>query len=336
MSRKRINSIKTAQNDMLSPEDTKLFDDAWKTTREHHGNQIVFYLPGMIKYGSQIGRYPAISLTGSHCQLLCEHCKGNLLEPMLKVNSPDELFEIALRLARNGAYGLLLTGGADRHGNLPWIEYFDIIKRISKETDLIVTAHTGFPDNESCMAIKEAGIKQALIDVMGDSDTAKIVYHLESMGRVINSLDCLMNNGIQLAPHIVAGLKYGRIESEEKALKIISQYEPHVLVIVVLTPLKGTPMEMVSCPSPMELARLIARARLLMPETPISLGCERPRTKEGWHLENLAIRAGVTRIAIWSDHAVKTAVKLGLKPRFQATCCSLPFSEAFSIADPDI
>jgi hypothetical protein len=290
----------------------------------------------MIKYGNMLGRYPAVSLTGGSCGLLCEHCKGKLLEPMLKVNNPDELLEAALRLARNGAYGLLLTGGADRKGNLPWTEYAEIIRRISKGTSLTITAHTGFPDNESCVAIREAGIKQALIDVMGDTNTARTIYHLESVERVVNSLDCLTNIGIQLAPHIVAGLNYGKIEAEENALKIISRYEPHVLVIVVLTPLKGTPMAKVSSPSPLEVARLIAHARLLMPQTPIALGCERQRSREGWHLENLAIRAGATRIAIWSDHAVKTALELGLKIRFQGTCCSLPFKEAFSIADPEI
>ena len=290
----------------------------------------------MIKHGRSTGRYPAISLTGGDCKLQCEHCKGKLLEPMLKVAGPDELFDVAQVLSRNGVHGLLLTGGSDKHGNLPWKKYSEIIKRIRTKTDLVVTAHTGFPDNESCSVLKKAGIKQALIDVMGDSDTARSIYHLESLDRVINALDNLRENNIQLAPHIVAGLRYGRIESEERAIEIISRYHPHVLIIVVLTPLRGTPMSMVSCPSPLEVGRLIARARLMMPNTPISLGCERPRNRDGWAMENIAIRAGVTRMAVWSDHAVRTAATLGLKIKFQATCCSLPFSEEFSFANPDI
>ena len=336
MLKKRVNDINPAKKIPLSTEDVKLLGNAWDKTRGYHGNQLVFYLPGMIKYGSLSGRYPAVSLTGDRCQLQCEHCKGKLLEPMVKVTCPDELFTVALRLARNGAAGLLLTGGADRQGNLPWMKYGRIIKEISKKTDLIMTAHTGFPDFQSCAALKEAGIKQALIDVMGDSDTARTIYHLDSIDRVITSLEILRKNGIQLAPHIVVGLKYGRIGSEEKALEIISRYKPQVLVFVVLTPMKGTPMETITAPPPLEVARLIARARLLMPTTPISLGCERPRNRDGWLLEDLAIRAGITRMAVWSDHAVRTAINHGLEIKFQSTCCSLPFSEELCFAPHQI
>ncbi|MFC1884997.1 hypothetical protein ACFL2O_09515 [Thermodesulfobacteriota bacterium] len=331
MSRKRINSIYSLAVESLSQEDHELFNDAWNTARTHHGNEIIFYLPGMVKYGRSRGKYPAVSLTGSHCQLLCEHCKGKLLKPMLKVNSPDELFKTAIRLSQMGAWGLLLTGGANRHGNLPWLEFAEAIGKISSETNLILTAHTGFPDKKSCRVIKESGIKQALIDVMGDSDTASEIYHLESLAQVTKALDCLSKTGIELAPHVVAGLKYGKIESEEKALELISRYKPKALVIVSLTPLKETPMALVQGPTPLEIGRLIARARLLMPGTPISLGCERPRNKEGWMMEALAIRAGATRIAIWSDHAVETAAGLGLHVKYQGTCCSLPFFEECGI-----
>jgi uncharacterized radical SAM superfamily protein len=331
MSRKRINSIYSSVKENLSSKDRKLFKDAWNTARSHHGNEITFYLPGMVKYGRSRGRYPAVSLTGRHCQLLCEHCKGKLLESMLKVNSPDELLMVVKRLSRMHAWGLLLTGGSDRHGNLPWLKYSEAIEKISSKTDLVLTAHTGFPDIKSCRLLKDLGIKQALIDVMGDSDTAREIYHLESLDQVTNALDSLNETGIELVPHVVAGLKYGKIESEGEALKIISHYKPQALVIVSLTPLKETPMAMVHGPAPLEIGRLIARARIMMPETPISLGCERPRNKEGWMMELLAIMAGANRIAVWSDHAVETAIESGLRVRYQGTCCSLPFFEEFSI-----
>ena len=134
-------------------------------------------------------------------------------------------------------------------------------------------------------------------------------------------------SGLQLAPHIVVGLHYGRIKGEEEALQMVSRYDPAVLVFVVLTALKGTPMAGINPPSPLEVARLIAKARLLMPHVPISLGCERPRNKDGTELEKLALRAGITRMAVWSEEALEDASRLGLSPRFQPTCCSVPFSE---------
>jgi lipoyl synthase len=334
MSKKIIKTDTPVFRTSLSLEDRELFKAAWKKTRANHGNTFTFYLPGMIRYGKIRGRYPAISLTGNRCDLKCEHCKGKLLEPMLKAEGPDHLIEMSRRLAANGAHGILLTGGSDLQGRLPWERYAKAIEEIGRETDLFMSAHTGFPNRESCAVLEQAGVKQALTDVMGDEQTAKSVYHLAGLKQVFDSLDEIKKSAIEFVPHIVAGLWYGKISAEDEALKIIAGYRPTALVIVVLTPLKGTPMEGVTPPSPLEIGRLIANARLMMPEVPISLGCERPRDRQGWIMEKLAIRAGATRMAVWSEEAIREAEDLGLTPRFQSTCCSLTFSKNFSTSGP--
>jgi uncharacterized radical SAM superfamily protein len=218
---------------------------------------------------------------------------------------------------------MLLTGGADREGNLPWERFAPAIKTIRQQSALHLSAHVGFPDDRTCLILKQAGLHQALVDVMGDDATARDIYHLNGIQVVCHALDNLGRRGLETVPHVVAGLRWGRIHGELEALEIIRRYSPAALVIVVLSPLKGTPMAHVFPPSPLEVGRLIARARLLMPETPIALGCERPRDRQGLLLERLAIRAGATRMAVWSEEAVREAVNLGLTPRFQPTCCSL-------------
>jgi uncharacterized radical SAM superfamily protein len=310
--------------------DRALFHAAWQKARDNFGNDFTFYLPGMIRYGNQRGRYPAVSITGKSCDLMCEHCRGRLLEPMIQVESPEEFLEKGRRLKRAGALGVLLSGGSDRRGSLPWPKFTRAIQRVKKDTDFFISAHIGFPDFQTCHGLKNAGVQQALIDVMGDHNTASRIYHLESMKTVENALQSISQSGIPFVPHVVAGLFYGRIKGEYRALDMISRYEPAALVVVMLTPLKGTPMADVAPPSPVEIARLIANARLLMPETPIALGCERPRNKDGLFVERLALMAGATRMAVWSEETVKLAKELGLKPRFQPTCCSLPFRNDFA------
>jgi uncharacterized radical SAM superfamily protein len=248
---------------------------------------------------------------------------------MLKAESPERLDAMCQNFAKNGAHGILLTGGSDQKGRLPWKQYEATIKKIKDDTPLFLSAHTGFIEPPTAKSLKQAGVVQALIDVMGDEETATRVYHLSSLEQVHNALEGIKNSGLELIPHIVAGLYYGNIRAEYEALEIIRRYKPKALVIVVLTPLQGTPMFHVSPPSPLEIGRLIARARLTMPEVPISLGCERPRNRDGWVMEKLAIRAGVNRMAVWSDSAVQEAKNLDLKPRFQATCCSLSYRPEF-------
>jgi lipoyl synthase len=315
----------------MTSEDDHLFEQAFRETRARHGKEITFYLPGMIRYENLRGRYPAVSLTGNQCELLCEHCKGRLLTPMVQVTQPDDLVRKALYFQKRGAHGLLLSGGADRLGRLPWAKYEDAIRKIAEATGLFLSAHVGFPDLETCRQLKKSGLRQALLDVMGDEETASRVYHLKGLQTVKDALESISQSGLPLAPHIVAGLHYGALKGEEAALQMLTRYDPVVLVVVVLTPLKGTPMAGIKPPSPLEVARLIAKARLLMPHLPISLGCERPRNKQGMELEKLALRAGITRMAIWSEEAIEEASRLGLSPRFQSTCCSVDFTQPFSM-----
>jgi len=315
----------------LPEKDQILFDAAWKTARSHHDKMVTFYLPGMIRYGREKGRYPAISITGDRCQLQCQHCGGRLLEPMLKIETPEQLVELSLGIAKRGAHGILLSGGSDLNGRLPWPRYFSAIKEIKERTSLRVSVHSGFPDEESCQLLQEAGVDQALIDVIGDQETAVQVYRLSGVQPVLEALRWIKKSGMELVAHIVAGLLFGKMRGEYEALEIIRQYEPASLVVVSLTPLKGTAMARATPPSPLEVGRLMAKARLLMPHVPLSLGCERPRDKQGWLLERFALMAGANRISIWSESAIRMAGNLGLATRFQATCCSIDYKADFAL-----
>ncbi|MFH1350822.1 MAG: radical SAM protein [Pseudomonadota bacterium] len=333
MSRERSEILANMESEQITREDKRLFRKSWELSRAIHGNELTFYLPGMIRYGRERGRYPAISITGDRCQLMCEHCMGKLLEPMIKISQPVELVNKCSKLSKSGCLGILLSGGSDPAGRLPWAKYFDALREVRDKTSLFLSAHTGFPDRETCLQLKDSGVNQALIDVMGDDETASRIYHLEGLKPVLKALEGIAESGLQLIPHIVVGLFYGNMRAEYQALEIIRDYRPNALVIVVLTPLKGTPMSHIKPTAPIQVARLIAKARLMMPNTPISLGCERPRNKAGRLLESLALQAGVNRIAIWSDQAIKEARSLGLDLRFQPTCCSLPTRRDFCFRD---
>jgi uncharacterized radical SAM superfamily protein len=315
--------------ELLAKEDRDFFDRAWEVARKYHGSDFTFYLPGMIRYGSVRGRYPALSLTGVRCELQCEHCKGLLLEPMIPATTPEALFGKCFKLARSGHVGVLLSGGSDHRGRLPWEEFVNAIARVKSETGLFISVHCGFLDYETAKALKGAGVDQALIDIMGDEDTARKIYHLDGLRQVANSLEGLSRSELDTVPHIVAGLNYGSIQGEYEALRIIRRFRPSALVVVVLTPLKGTPMARVSPLSPIEVARLIAQARVMMPDVPISLGCERPRNKQNELMEALAVYAGATRMAVWSQRTVDLVLELGLKSLFQPTCCSVPYRQGY-------
>jgi hypothetical protein len=278
----------------------------------------------MITLNKERGKYPAISITGNKCELNCDHCGSGLLESMLPSLTPDDLVERCIRLEKAGNVGCLISGGCLKDGRLPWELFIEALSEIKRRTSLTISIHSGLIDFRTAKKLKEAGVDQALIDVVGDDETLQTVYHLDKgVESIKHSLRALTKAQIPVVPHIVAGLNYGKIRGELNALKMLSEFRPEKLVIVVLMPLGGTPMEGISPPGLFEVAEILIRARMEMPDTLISLGCARPRGKISEGLERMAIDSGVNRVAVWSEAAIQRAKYYGLKIRFHKTCCSV-------------
>ena len=290
---------------------------SWK----HFGRKITFYLPGMFRLDGQTGAYRALSITGRRCELRCDHCRGRILETMEAPDTPDDLVSICRRLARTDQ-GVLISGGCDRRGRLPWPEFIPAIRRIKAETGLYVSVHSGLLDEATARDLKAAGVDQALIDVIGDDETFQKIYHVPfGISVIADTLRALDRAGLPMVPHVVCGLDYGRIRGERRALDMIARHRVEQVVIVSLMRIPGTPAWSASPPAPEEVAEILAEARLKMPETRISLGCARMRGSG--KLEMLAIEAGVNRMALPSDEALEKAREYGLTIRYQRTCCSV-------------
>ncbi|MFH0957878.1 MAG: radical SAM protein [Pseudomonadota bacterium] len=304
--------------------ETDPFIEAWNLSRTRYGFDIIFYQPGMFVVDGKRGAYPAASITGPNCELNCSHCDGKLLENMVPCFDGAALVNFAKRAEAKGDKGILVSGGCDRHGSLPWPEFTEAIRQIHDETNLVVTIHTGQIDLNQAQKLKDAGVKQALIDVLGSDSTAKEIFHLtEGITSIVRSLDALHVAGLEVVPHIVHGIHYGTEKGEMKALEIISNYPVSKYVIVVFTPLKGTKMAWVKPPTPLDVASFIAKARMTLPHMKCSLGCARPGGRYRKELDRLAIRAGINSMAVGSDESIFEATKLGLNVIRKFTCCSL-------------
>ena len=172
--------------------------------------------------------------------------------------------------------------------------------------------------------MKDAGVDQALVDVIGDDDTARDVYHLSNgIESIRRTLDSLAEAALEIIPHIIFGIHYGQQRGEMAALKMLQEYPLKKYVVVVLVPTRGTDMAEIQPPPPEEVALFIARARLEMPNPQASLGCARPRGIYRKTLDVLAVRAGINSIALPSHEALEEAEQKGLEIVYEETCCSL-------------
>jgi uncharacterized radical SAM superfamily protein len=300
-----------------------LLDKARELSWKIHGRRLQFFIPGQMYYMGERGRYPAISLTGTSCALNCDHCHRRLLEEMIPAVEPDRLKAVCRQLDERGNTGVLLSGGSDMLGALPWAKFLESIQWVKRHTRLKLTIHTGLIDEETALALEEVGIDEVLIDVIGSEETLRQVYHLQQdLGVMESSLEALAGTKIPLIPHIVFGLHYGKIKGEMRALEMVAKHPITTLVIVVLKPMRETPMDGVRPPEPEDVARFVAAARLRLPQIPISLSCGRPLGHHRAQTDILALEAGVNRIAMPAEEAVEKARDMGLETEFHKTCCS--------------
>jgi lipoyl synthase len=306
------------------PDISPLLDRAWAISRANHGDFLTVHVPGMFVVNGRRGRFQAVSITGPRCNLACEHCKGYLLKTMPHAVTPEALIRFGTEAVQRGDHGILVTGGCDSAGRLPWQTFLPAIRRLKIETDLKITVHAGQVDLETAHAIRDAGVDQALVDVIGDDSTAREVYHLDGGTLTIRrTLDALAAAGMEIVPHVLFGLHYGMERGEAAALTMLKEYPLNQYVVVVIMPAKETPMADVQPPPPERVARFLASARFELPGLRASLGCARPRGIYRRELDVLAVRAGINALALPSDRGLREAEKRGLTILYRETCCSL-------------
>jgi uncharacterized radical SAM superfamily protein len=306
--------------------------EAMHVRLQNFGTQLHCYSPTAYPYKirdheqSNIQSFPSLSVTGTSCSLKCEHCDGRLLRGMESTLTPEQLFERCREIDEAGGRGVLISGGSDADGHVPLARFGEAIKRVKCELDLLVVVHTGLVAPQTAQVLSEARIDAAMLDVIGDTGVASRVYHIPDGPRKMRkSLDILEDQNIPTVPHILVGLDSGALHGEIEALKLIAQGTPSAVVIIALSPLRGTPMEHVTPPSPDDVGRIMTTARLAFSTIPVLLGCARPLGQHKIDTDLLAVRSGMNGIALISQEGVDFARRLGLTPVFDDVCCSLAY-----------
>jgi uncharacterized radical SAM superfamily protein len=323
-------------NDLPHTNDEELrksLSTARSISRKNFGKKIRFYAPSFIHYENSYFRssptaFPTISITGSSCALKCKHCGGKVLNTMISAPTPEDLVNVCLSLKGKGALGCLISGGCLPDGSIPFNKFIDAIAKVKRDTGLTVIVHTGVIDLPTARKLRKAGVDAALIDVIGSDETIHEIYQLNvKVDDYRGSLEALHKVGIPTVPHVLVGLHYGKIRGEFQALKIISEYAPSAVIIIALMPIHDTPMENVNPPMPEDIAKVLMTARLMMPKTPIVLGCMRPKGEHRIRTDALAVEAGVNAIAFPTEEAIHLAESMDLEIAFSSLCCSQVFDD---------
>ncbi|HME56209.1 MAG TPA: radical SAM protein [Candidatus Lokiarchaeia archaeon] len=308
--------------------------DSFNQRVNRFGSTLFCHVPGFpfVSYevesftGTAKGVFESISLTGMTCALQCDHCRGQLLNTMRQASV--ETFEQVLNDAiASGARGVLVSGGSDTAGKVPILDVLETLKRAKNEQGIEIVIHSGYMEDDEIAALKDANIDGIMFDFIGSEETAKSVCHIDATPvdytRMVATCKKLC---IPVMPHVVIGLDWGAIKGEVEALSMLGELLPDVLVLVILMPFPGTPMENI-IPDLSQVEKVILLARLLNPTIPVQLGCAKPHGEFKEHVERFAVECGVNGMAFPLQETLDHARKLGLKIKFVENCCSLVYKE---------
>jgi len=244
---------------------------------------------------------------------------------MLPCPTPDTLFATCLELASNGAHGVLLSGGYNSEGYVPFEPFLDAIERVKRETGLFISAHTGLMPRWLIHELARVGLDAAFFDVVGSNETIELVFGVErKITEYKRTLNMLRREVRWIAPHVCIGLHKGKIVGEFEALEMVSAVGIDVLVFLVFVPTAGTAFENVQAPDPSAVSEVISKAREMFPTVPLTLGCMRPRGAERIELELAALKAGVNRMEIPHEQTLGVARSMGLIVKRLDACCAVP------------
>jgi uncharacterized radical SAM superfamily protein len=301
-------------------------------SREHPLGPLRFYTPTFRAYASEelagCGKtsFPAFSITGGACALNCDHCQAKILEPMIPATSPAELERKVRDLVLlKDLRGFLLSGGSNRRNEVPYERYYPTIERLKREfPQLRIAVHTALLDEPRARHMEAAGIDVAMTDVIGAEATIREVYHLDRPVEDFEAtLAALSATSMEVVPHIVIGLHYGRLLGEGRALEMVARHPVNALVLVVVMPFYAPAERPFATVPPEDVAKVFVAARQHIRTAPVQLGCARPAGRHKLLTDAYAVMAGFDGIAYPAEGIVALARAIGRPIEQEHACCSI-------------
>ena len=269
--------------------------------------------------------FPAFSVTAGGCALMCDHCQAKILEPMIPATSPEMLDrKVRDLIETQDLRGFLLSGGSTKRNEIRYERFYSVLEGLKRDHPYLkVAIHSALLDESRAKRMEAAGVDTAMMDVIGAEETIRDVYHLDRpVDDFEATLAALCTTSMEVVPHVVIGLHYGRIVGELRALDIVSRHRIHSLVLVVVMPFYAKPGTF-ETPCTEDVGRIFLEARRRLPHREVLLGCARPPGMHRRVTDAYAVAAGLDGIAFPADGAVAVANAIGRPAVQEHACCSI-------------
>ena len=275
--------------------------------------------------------HATLSATGTRCSLRCKHCGGKYLRSMRDVSTPEKFRQVLEDLRSGGKKGFLLSGGCNPGHEIPFHHLEHEIRKAVSE-GFRINVHTGDMSLPRLFELKDMGIENVCIDVVGTTEVFREVYGDHYMDPDDFLYKVHVVGIVDVIPHITIGLLGGRLSHEFEAFRLVKKHLTGIekLVLLSLIPTKGTAYENVEKVSWEGMVKVIGTAREMFPDTELILGCMRPHYHEGEILKMVEVGLdGIVNPSPGLERALEeyeTGSENGSATRFNVVrselCCS--------------
>jgi uncharacterized radical SAM superfamily protein len=254
--------------------------------------------------------------------MACSHCTGRYLKGMVDVSGKEDLYRFGKELVKRGGRGMLVSGGCSPDGAVDFPDHtFQEIRRLKEETSLLINLHCGLVDGKTADSISRALVDRVSFDLVYHDPTIESVLNLQRKREdYVSTMELLIEKGLKVSPHILAGLDHGKLSWEKDAVKMIAKMGDRIdeVILIVLIPTKGTPFGELPVPSEEEVLDLASFMRKNL-DCRLVLGCMRPK---GFHaIETGVLDIGFDGIVLPSKRTAAWIGERGFPVEDRNICC---------------
>jgi biotin synthase len=231
-----------------------LFYAAHKVRRHFHGNRVTFCSILPTKFGN-------CSEDCAFCAQSAHFDTGIEPHPMME----PEKVEGAIRFARDhgaSAFGIVNSGRGP--SKKEWPELMEVVRKVNEVEGICHCVDIGTLNEEQARELKAAGVRRVNHNIESSREFYPKIVTTHTWEERVETVNLVKRVGLEAC----CGCIFGMGETLEDRVSVafsLKELNPNVVPVNFLHPIKGTPLEGVPKLKPMEILKIVATMRLILP-----------------------------------------------------------------------
>ena len=239
---------------------TRLTEAANSITRQNHGSKVDIEELANIKK----------NFCSEDCSFCSQSAFFNTKISDYQLPPPEQVVKQALNAKNDGANSFCLVAAWREPNHADFEKVCKIIDEINTKVGISVECSLGFLTEKQARTLKMLGVKRYNHNLETSRSKFTEICSTHTYEDRVNTLKIARKAGLELCTGGIIGLGETRKQREELVFEI-AELEPEEVTINMLVPMEGTPLELQTPLSFLEILRVFSTLRFLLPNSIIKI-----------------------------------------------------------------